>query len=495
MALPTQGFALSSLGHAPEIPANVGKIDAASIYDRVLQGLNTAEALRTTLARQQATDAELQAQRQQAPLRTSLLASQAATAGDTADLSGRTLPGKVLATNAALDADLIAEQNKRDSARALATAASTMNPAQRVVFDRSGPPSTTNVLASRQGGNAVSTATKTENVGGVEVPVATTTSTAPAGPLITPITGVGGLPGGAAITTMGPDGKQTTSHIAAPLGALNNITTNGAYVPVGSGITAEGAPTVKYQFMGGSAAGGIPKPIGSAIERLAADGPPGTPPTEAQSAAPVISKDAAKAIEDANSEIEALQGRKIELANISNAADAFIKGGIGAGRIAGPIRSFLGDAKAQEFVGSVQNALSTALQPLRGTGRVSNTEFNQALSALPKITDQPETIRNKLQYLDLVTDWGLARQQAYLDGLGKGQNRYQAMTAAKKEVPIPEVPNFYEGQTVAGVAVPAAQAPTPVASARPTVSTQQQFDALPSGAEFVTPSGAVRRKP
>ncbi len=459
MALPTQGFALSSLGRAPDIPANVGKIDVGSIYDRVTQGLNTAEALRTTLARQAQADAEIKAATQQAPLNTSILASRAALTGDAADLSGSTLPKKVLATNAALDADLLAEQNKRDSARALATAAQGMTPGQRVVFDKnSAGPMTTNVLATRTPqGNAVSTATQTENVGGEVVPVSTTSSTSPATPLITPISGVGGMPGGAAITTMGPDGKQTTSHIAAPLGALNNITTNGAYVPVGSGITAEGAPTVKYQFMGGSAAGGIPKPIGAAIERLAADGPPGHPPSEAQVSAPVISKDAGKAIEDANDEIQALQGRKIELANISNAADAFIKSGIGAGRISGPIRAFLGDAKAQEFVGSVQNALSTALQPLRGTGRVSNTEFNQALSALPKITDQPEAIKNKLQYLDLVTDWGLARQQAYLDNLGKGQNRYTAMTAAKRDVPIPEVPNFYEGQTVATQA--AAKAP------------------------------------
>lgn len=107
MALKTQGFALSSLGSAPDIPANVGKIDAGAIYASLKQGLDSAEQMRQRTAQQIAADAELKAAAQRAPLRTAVLASQAdqapiqtALLADRAALSGATTPSSILAENA-----------------------------------------------------------------------------------------------------------------------------------------------------------------------------------------------------------------------------------------------------------------------------------------------------------------------------------------------------------------------------------------------------------
>lgn len=187
MALKTSGSTLSTLAHAPAIPGNVGKIDAASIYDRVVQGLQTAEALRQAAGQQRQVNAELQAATEAAPMRTAILAQQAEQApiqtallADKAALSGATLPGTVLATNAGLDADLATEQNRREGERAKGAALAGMAPAQRVVFDRFGPASTGTALTTRLPNGDVSTETsKGYQVGNEVVPVSNQTTQGP----------------------------------------------------------------------------------------------------------------------------------------------------------------------------------------------------------------------------------------------------------------------------------------------------------------------------
>lgn len=472
MALNTGGFALSALPRSVNVPSNIGKVDAGAMYDRIKQGLDSTDALRTTLARQQLEDEQIKAAQSQALAQQQVFPAQGAadvaTAHRTAALASPAIVGgEVAKTTTGLDADLLAEQQRRDNAKFLGT----LSAPQRMVLASQGPSmGTTNTTTRNANGNTQSVSEKTAFVGGTPVPLARSSTEYPSTPVITPFPqGPNGISMGGVITAVGPDGKPVVQHYAAPLAALNNINAGTTYQQLGTRRDEQGNTKYVVQAYTQSAAGGAPKPVGAPVEVNSLDGLPGLDPrTSSQTQTqPFISKDAANAIADEQSEINTLSTRKIEMQNIANAATAFTEDT--TGRFIGPIRGFLGDAKAQEFVGSVQNALSTALQPLRGTGRVSNTEFNQALSALPKITDQPETIKNKIQYLNLIADWALSRHQAILDNLGKGQNRYQAYQQAQKDTPLPEVPNFYAGETVATpapapAAVPAAAAPTAAAN-------------------------------
>lgn len=457
MALNSGGFALSALPHAPPVPSNVGKLDVQSIYDRVVQGQQTSEALRTALARQQATDAQLGAARATALATQQVAPVQAgadvATANRTTALASPAIVGKEVAkTSTGLDADLQTEQARRDNERFL----NSLTPAQRIVLASQGPSTGTVANTIRDpNGNVTSTTEKTAVVGGQPVPLARTQTNYPSTPILTPLPGPNGTSLGTVLMSVGPNGP-TMQHVGAPLAALNNMNAGTTYGLIGQRKDEGGNDKFMVQAYTHSVAGGAPKPVGAPIEVNSVAGLPGLE-GGATGSQPFISQDAQKAIADVQEAITGLNGRKIELQNISNAAERFTKDT--TGKFIGPIRNFLGDADAQSFVGSVQNALSSALQPLRGTGRVSNTEFNQALSALPKVTDQPEVINNKLQYLNLVTDWATSRQQAILDNLGKGLSRYQAYAQAQKEVPIPEVPNFYEGATAAPITTPGA-APT-----------------------------------
>jgi len=449
--LQTEGFR-AQLPLVPTIPENIGKVDVKSIYDRVVQGLQTGDAIRTEAARQKVDDEQLKLAAQQAQ------AGQVALPSETAARVGQNTV--LAAQNSPAVAGLSGELAKDRLGVLLADTQfqASLTPAQRTILASKGVPTTsTGTVERTPSGQTVVTQKTTADLGGTSVPISTATETSPTNPLLTPITGAGGQPLGTVVSSVGPDGKPQTHVATAPIGALNKINTGTTYQKVGERRDEQGNVKEIYQAMTTTAAGGQPKPTGAPIEVNQGSAPPGVTPT--QPVQPFISKDAGKAIEDAQAELQTIQGRKVELENITNASERFINDGLGSGRFVGPLRSFLGDSAAQEFTGSVQNALSTALQPLRGTGRVSNTEFNQALSALPRDTDQAGTIRSKMQYLNLVTDWGIARQQAILDNLGKGLNRYQAFQKAINETPIPPVPDFYTANANGGAPT------TPVAPA------------------------------
>ncbi len=457
--LATEGFR-AQLPLVPTIPENVGKVDVKSIYDRVVQGLQTGDAIRTEGARQKVDNEQLKLAAQQAQAGQAVLPSAtAAQIGQSNVLAAQNSPA-VAAKSGALASDRL------DTLLADTAFQNTLSPQQRVILASKGVPTTsTGTVERTPTGQTVVKQTTTADLGGQTLPISTASETSPTNPLLTPITGAGGQPLGTVVSSVGPDGKPQTHVATAPIGALNQINTGTTYQKVGERRDEQGNVKDVYQAFGTTAAGGAPKPVGAPVEVNQGSAPPGVQPTSVVQ--PFISKDAGKAIEDASAELQTLQGRKVELENIANASERFISEGLGSGRFIGPLRSFLGDAEAQAFTGSVQNALSTALQPLRGTGRVSNTEFNQALSALPRDTDQAQTIRSKMQYLNLVTDWGIARQQAILDNLGKGMNRYQAFQKALVETPIPPVPDFYTANAGGGVPSNAAQAAPAAATPHP----------------------------
>lgn len=465
--LATEGFR-AQLPLVPTIPENLGKVDVKSIYDRVVQGLQTGDAIRTEGARQKVDDEQLKLAAQQAQAGQAALPS--ATAAQIGQSGAQLAQSNVLAqqNSPAVAAKSGALASDRlDTLLADTNFQNTLSPQQRVILASKGVPTTSSGTVERTpSGQTVVTQKTTSDLGGQVLPISTATETSPTNPLLTPITGQGGQPLGTVVSSVGPDGKPQTHVAVAPIGALNQINTGTTYQKIGERRDDLGNVKEIYQAFTTTAAGGAPKPTGAPVEVNQGSAPPGSQGASALPIQPFISKDAGKAIEDAQAELQTIQGRKVELENITNASERFINSGLSSGRFIGPLRGFLGDSAAQEFTGSVQNALSTALQPLRGTGRVSNTEFNQALSALPRDTDQAGTIRSKMQYLNLVTDWGIARQQAILDNLGKGLNRYQAFQKAINETPIPPVPDFYTANANGGTPVAHAVA-APVAQPHP----------------------------
>lgn len=456
--LQTEGFR-AQLPLVPRIPDNIGKVDVKGIYDRVVDGLRTADLLRTEGARQRQDDEAIKLATQQAQAEQAVLPSAtAARAGQNTVLAAQNSP-EVAGKSGRLAADRL------DTLLADTAFQNSLTPAQRVIFAQKGLPTTTTGTVTRTpDGNTVVQQTSEAKVGGETLPISTSTETTPTAPVLTPIAGANGTPLGTVVSAIGPDGKPQTHIAAAPIAALNNIAAQTQRVVTGTRRDEMGNLKETVQNMVTGAAGGAPKPVGSPYEIDAGSDPTVVRPEGQQAPVhqPFISKDAGKAIEDVQGELQTLQQRKVELENISNASERFINEGVATGKFIGPLRSFLGESSAQEFTGSVQNALSTALQPLRGTGRVSNTEFNQALSALPRDTDTAQTIRSKMQYLNLVTDWGIARQQAILDNLGKGLNRYQAFQKAFTDTPVPPVPDFYtanaEGAAPIAPYAPPAQA-------------------------------------
>lgn len=448
-ALNTNGFALSALPRAPDIPSNIGKIDVKAIFDAVQHGLSVADAVRMGASRETLERAQNQLGTKTALAGLETLPSQTQAAINTntrtATLAGPDVVGTernlALAKNTA---DTSGEINRGNVNKFVGG----LSPERQIILAKEGPATATTGTTRVQDGQIVSDTTKTATVGDTAVPVASERSTSPASPVLTTLpNGPGGTPLGTAVTTIGPDGKPSTHVAQPPLAALNNIVTGSRLVKVGTDHDESGNPIDILQQQTHSAVSNEWVPHGAPIKRAGTNSAVGTVLQDTGAGGgdsrPFISKDATKAIEDTQAEIQTLSNRKLELENISNAAENFITSGLGAGRVAGPLQKFLGLAPAQKFVGSVKNALQTALQPLRGTGRVSNTEFNQALDALPTIDDQPDTIRAKMSYLNLATDWALTRQQAYLDALGSGLNRYQAFQKAQRETPIPEAPNFY----------------------------------------------------
>jgi len=501
--LATQGFALSDLPATPVIPSNVGKFSTKEANDTAESSLTLGQNLLREVARYKADQAALANQKAQSDAQASTAApvagAQIAQANRTSALASPDVvaaeKGKALT---GLDADLIQEQNRRDTERFK----NGLPALQRLALAQKGvPTATTGEVKRNPDGTTSVNQDVTAALGGEVAPISASTETQPTAPVITPIAGgPNGTNLGAVVSSVGPGGKGSTEVVHSPLSALNNITASSQRVVVGERVDENGNKKEIVQNMVQGAAGGAPHPVGAPFEIIAGSDPSviranGAGPVTQQ---PFISKDASKAIEDAQAEVQILQQRKLELSNIRDAADQFIGSGVGPGKFLGPIRAALGDAKAQEFTGSVQNALQTALQPLRGTGRVSQTEFNQALSALPTVNDQAETIRAKLNYLDFVTDWAQARQQAYLDNLGKGLNRYQAFQHAQKDTPLPPLPNFATGANTAYAApaagahdssAPSAAQAAPSTNSPPTITSQQQYDALPPGAPYLDAQG------
>lgn len=442
--LQTEGFR-AQLPLVPTIPENLGKVDVKSIYDRVVQGLHTGDAIRTEQARQGIENDQLKLQQQQAQAGQAVLPSAtAAQIGQSNVLASQNSPAVALKSGALAS-------DRLDTLLADTGFQNSLTPQQRTILAQKGVPLSTVSGVMRNPDNT--TVSKTETTaalpGDAPVAINTDTTTTPTTPVVTQIPGANGtISPGTVISNTGPGGKTTTEVIHTPIGAYNGIVAATERRVIGTDHDEQGNAIDIVQNFQRSPTGEF-HPVGEPTKIQSGSDPSVIRPVGAPAGQPqaFISKDAGKAIEEAQGEIQTLQQRKLELGNIQNAAEQYIGSTAGAGKFTGPIRSFLGDSEAQKFTGSVQNALQTALQPLRGTGRVSQTEFNQALSALPTINDQADTIRAKLGYLNYVTDWAQARQQAYLDNLGKGLNRYQAFQAALKSTPLPEAPNFASGET------------------------------------------------
>jgi len=422
MPLATQGFGLSDLPSTPVVPGNLGNvnpIDFAKVAALTQQNLASQRA-------QQQIDLERQQQQ-------STLASQAQQRQQSAQLFPVTLAGQ---TGQAL---------QQQAAGTVAQSGVPVQQAQQGVQLRQiGQPVQETVNTVR---NPDGTVSFTKNVSQGGVGQQSTSETYPA-PVITPIGNINGVPSANTISTVGPDGRPIVSVVQNPLAAVAaRGNTGSSRVVVGTTIDPQGNTVALVQNMVQSAFDSAPRPVGSpAHVTVDANTDPAILSQIQNAPKTAISSTGMKSLNESQETLKALQGKQLEIENISNAAENFINQN-GAGRFTGPLELALGNAKAQEFQGSVVNALSSALTPLRGTGRVSQQEFNQALGALPTIRDQPEAIESKIKYLNLVNDLGIAREKSYQEALSQGLNTYEALLYAQQQNPQPQVPNFVTGQS------------------------------------------------
>lgn len=74
--LRTQGFQVGATERAPQIPANIGKVDVRGIYDAVRSGLANFEAARQAPASMLLADVEAKEKTAQAPMQTAILAER-----------------------------------------------------------------------------------------------------------------------------------------------------------------------------------------------------------------------------------------------------------------------------------------------------------------------------------------------------------------------------------------------------------------------------------
>lgn len=482
--LRTEGFGLSTLQKSPDVPSNVGKLDVQAIYDRTRQGLETAEALDTSMARQAAVNEEAKARVAQSQALETTAPAQAqadvATARRQQLLASPTITSSE-ATNklAGLDADLAAEQLRRSKERALLLARDSMTPAQQVIFDQNGPSTTTAGSVQRTpAGQLLSSSTKSAKIGNETVPIATQTSESPSTPLITPIS-ANGQPIGAAVSSVGPDGKQSTHVAPIPFGALAKQATGGTfseyvgpqldaqtgkpiadtyytYTPNAVGGLTKSAKPISVAF--GSPAPGRPlsefyghgatqdqqAPAGAQPSPQTSQGAQGTPtaaaPTDAvqsgggRIAATLNAKNRLDTLNELATERTLNDSAQVNVNRIENAVNEMNKDSLLPNYVAGKL-AFI--PSVQNLNAAVSQFAQDIVQKFKGAGRVTQQEVNFAKASYPQ-PEQAESVQRKsIQYLKNFVDTVNNRINYEFKSVRAGTEPYDARIEASQKFPIP----------------------------------------------------------
>ncbi len=465
MALTTSGSTLSALARAPAIPGNVGKIDAASIYNQVVQGLQTAEALRQAAGAQRQVNAENQAAVEAAPMRTAILAQQAEQApiqtallADKAALSGATLPSSILAENAT-NTGTVAQTPSRTAILAAQASPEYLAAQRQHLLASSIPQEYREFEMLTQG----LTPEQKEAARRIKF-------------------GIDARQSGAAIQykeVVGADGVTRLVAVDPRQVGAQVVGTGERY---GGGI---GAPLAQ------------PAPVAVAPAVAATPAAIVAPTPNVFASAPAAERKAAEATATETAKLQAERQSKLpkaqqSLTTLQDKTKLIDQTIDEAKALVGPFTVGYGsmldrlpatDARALKAkIDTIRaNIGFDALQEMRqnsptggALGAVSDYEGQNLQGTLAKL----DTGLDATSFLDNLERVRAARNQT----LARIANAYQQDFKLATEGGKPAAPG------VAAAANPSA--PTEAA-----VSTQAQYDALPSGAEFVTPSGARRRKP
>lgn len=383
MALKTQGFTLSALPRAPQVPGNIGKIDVKEVYDGVRRGLESFELARTAAPRMALADAEIAAKTAEAPLGTRGLLAE--TEAKEAQLPLRT---SLLASEASPEM----QEAKRQA-----------------LLNRS--------IKSPSGDVQLAT-----NLANAKLRLAEDPNDAAAAQLI------------AVLEPMAV--KKSASSMANPQGAIDagvqrtadtnatRVATTDANITSREGMAeralAQGADLKREGFTNAQDVAKI-----GAQGRIDA--------ARAQFTGKVY-ESAAQKNEKVNEELAALKV-------LDQKVDAYKNSALGSGVVVGSapaiaVRSIFGDNTGKDLAAATALSMRSAVETMRGLGAMSEKEFTAAMSQLPTTSDPAPALQTKMDYLNIVRPWIAARNTLFLERLEAGDSPMKAHEAVRKALPL-----------------------------------------------------------
>lgn len=412
MALKTQGFTLSALPRAPQVPGNIGKIDVKEIYDGVRRGLESFELARTAAPRMALADAEIAAKTEQAPLATRGLLAQT-------EAAEQQLP--IRTSLLAAEASPEMQEAKRQALLNRGTKA----------------PSGDIQLASALANAKIRLAEDPNDAAAAQL-----------------------------ISVLEPMAlKKSAASMADPRAAIDagvqkTADTNqtrrditGQQIASQQTIAAQNADVRREGFTNAQD-----------VARIGAQG-------RVDAARATNLNKAYQTAAEQNQQIQTALG---SLALLEDKADQYLASSLGSGPVVGSapalfLRGAFGDTTGQELKAAIGQEMTNAVRTVQGLGAMSNIEFGAVMEQLPKPTDQGTAIIAKLEYLKAIRPWLSARSNLYMSELERGVSPVEAYQKVRTAFPVPPVPGAAALSssptpvTVQGTAGGAAATPTPAA--------------------------------
>lgn len=456
--LQTQGFQ-AQLPPIPVIPDSLGKVDVKSIYDRVVQGLQTGDAIRTETARQKAEDEQLKLAQQTALAGQAVLPSEtAAKIGQSNVLAAQNSPG-VATRSGALASDRL------DTLLADTAFQNTLSPQQRVILASKGVP-TTSTFSQGRGPNGELTQTAIETAqlpGAAPQPISTSTSTGAAPFALAPAG-----PGGISLGTLVSNGKGGQEVVHAPPAMLQNVVgTEPIFLgtkPNASGVLEDEYIIREFNAMGGTRDGakftqasGLPPPMATGIRAFAATGgslnsAPASSPgrdqilknaqTQAMSGkmqAELNAKNKLEALNDIAASAESTSALQSNIEKADKAIQDYNKDAI----LPNVVRGNLGFLPSVQAVNAAKSQfVSDIMGKLRGAGRVTQQEVQYASDAYPGPTQAKEVQQQNIQYLRDLSETVAQRRAYEYNAIINGMTPADAKMAAIHQFKIPPPANY-----------------------------------------------------
>lgn len=412
MALQTKGFALSALPTAPKIPGNVGLVDVKEIYDGVKRGLESFEAARRAPAGMALADAQMAAETAQAPLGARMALAQtegveAQTPLKTALLASEASPEMQEAKRQAL-----LNRSTKQPSGDVQLATSLAGAKLRLAEDPTDALAAQLVAALEPIVLAKSAVSAKNPQGAIDAGVAKTEATL------------------ATREGIAADTNQVRRDVAT----AGNETRTG--IADANRATKETLTAEQLALKESLAKQGFSQSEINA--RINAQG----------------RVDASKALasnkiyESQFQKNESIREQVAALGAIAQEADAYKASLLGSGPIVGSgpglfVRGLFGDDTGRKLAASTAQAMRTAVESIRGLGAMSDTEFKAVMAQLPTTTDLPGAIETKMDFMNAVRPWLLARSDLFLSEMAKpGSSPMAAHETVRAAFPMPHIPGI-----------------------------------------------------